>query len=699
MSKSTVLELLGKLNLKMRRSVPKVMQTEAAECGLASLAMISSYFGKDIDLFSLRQRYGISSNGVNLKQLIDVATQMQLKTRPLALDLNELKALKTPCILHWDLSHFVVLISVRRNKVTIHDPAFGRRVLGIKEVSLHFTGVALELWPSTEFTPETKRSRLQLFSLMKNIDGLKGFLLKLFFFSALIEAVNILLPIGTQLVMDHVIVAEDHDLLTLICLGLLFFILFRTFIGVLRSWITIVTNSLINVQWSSSLFEHLVRLPLNYFEKRKLGDVQSRFSSLDVVRKTFTSGLVNSVMDSIMSISVLVMMFLYGGWLVWVVLGFTVVYIAMRLLTYNYYRQASEELIIKEAKANSHFMETLYGINTLKALSLSKIRSSYWLNLKIDAINADIRITKFDMIFGGISTFIATIDQVIILWLGASMVIDNNMTLGMFVAFNAYRGQFSERAVNLVDMLLQLRMLTLHCERIADIAFSEPEQESQSVSLIKPGEKVSVNAKELTFQYDKISRPIFSDLNISISPGESVAIIGPSGAGKTTLLKILAGLLTPTSGNVTMNGIDIQQAGVNNYRQYIACVLQDDKLFAGSIAENIAGFDTEIDYEFVVECAKRCNMDEEITRMPMGYQTLIGELGGNLSGGQKQRLLIARALYRKPDILFMDEATSHLDTDNESHINSAISELNVTRIIVAHRQSTIESADRIIELG
>ncbi|CAQ83437.1 probable microcin h47 secretion atp-binding protein [Photorhabdus asymbiotica] len=539
---------------------------------------------------------------------------------------------------------------------------------------------------------------MRLRTLLTNVHGLKSTLIKIFSLSMVIEASNLLLPIGSQLVMDHVIFAGDHELLSLICIGLLFFILFRTGVSMLRSWISIVMETLIDIQWKAGVFDHLMKLPLAYFEKRKLGDIQSRFGSLDIIRSTFTTNIVISIVDSIMSVGVFIMMLLYGGWLVWVVLGFTVLYVILRLSTYQYYRQIAEEQLVKGAKASSHFMESLYSIGTLKTLGLSETRSQYWLNLNVETINAGIKLTKMNMMFGGLNTFIATCDQIIILWLGASLVIDNQMTIGMFVAFNAYRGQFSQRASSLIDVMLKLRMLSLHNERVADIVLSQPEKQLPNRQFFSSGKAVNFEVRNLSYQYDNFSKPIIKDFNLSIRAGESVAIAGPSGGGKTTLMKLMCGLLAPDSGMILVDGVDIYNIGVNNYRQCIACVLQDDKLLSGSIAENISGFDSELDLRRIESCAKRCNIHDDIQRMPMGYETLVGELGGSLSGGQKQRLLIARALYRRPSILFMDEATSHLDLENEAIINQAIAQLKITRIIIAHRQSTISSADRIISL-
>lgn len=703
MGRSMINELFDKItsrvNFSLRRKVPIILQSEGSECGIACLAMICGYHGLEIDLFNFRHRFGSASQGATLLSLSKTAEQAQLKSRALSLDLDEIQQLKLPCILHWDLNHYVVLIKRKKNSFIIHDPAMGKRVIGIKEMSNHFTGVALELWPDNNFQQEKAKSRLRLIDLMKNISGLKNALLKIFAYSVVVEAINLLLPIGTQLVTDHVIIAHDESLLAVICIGLVMFTLFRTFISMLRAWTSLTLNTLTSIQWKTTLFDHLMSLPLSFFEKRHLGDIQSRFSSLDTIRSTFTNSIISGLIDLIMTVGLIIMLTLYGGWLVWVVIGFTLCYAIMRLATYQFYRRVAEEQVVKGARSSSHFMESLYGISTIKALDLKGRRSEHWLNINIEACNAGIKQTRFDMLFGGINTLITSIDQVVILWLGAVMVIDNEMTLGMFMAFNAFRGQFSQRASSLVDLSMQLRMLSLHNERLSEIVFTEPEKELPARRIFEENRGVALNVQNLSYQYDPFTKPIFSDLNINVLPGESIALVGPSGIGKTTLLKVMSGLLTPTHGEVVVEGLDISKIGLNNYRMSTACVLQEDRLFSGSIADNICSFEDNPDMEFVMHCAKLSNIHDEIMKMPMGYETLVGELGLGISGGQKQRLLIARALYRKPNILFMDEATSHLDLANESYINQSISSLSITRIIVAHRPSTIASADRIIVLS
>ncbi|ECH5227376.1 peptidase domain-containing ABC transporter, partial [Salmonella enterica] len=695
MNSEILKKYISRLEISLFRRVPVIHQTESSECGIACLAMVFGHYGKSIDLFSLRQQFNISSRGATLYSIRTIAVQMGMTARALSLDLNELNVLRRPCILHWNFNHFVVLVSVKRNGFVLHDPARGRIIVSKAEASKCFTGIALELWPGSTFRRERVKKRLNLVTLINSIHGIKGALLKIFALSIVVEAIGLILPAGTQLVMDHALPAGDRGLLSMICISLMFFILLRATVSTSRAWISLIMGTLVNIQWQSGLFSHLLRLPLSYFERRKLGDIQSRFGSLNTLRTTFTTSIVGAIMDGIMVCGLLIMMLLYGKSLTWVVLGFTVVYIAIRLFTYTYYRQLSEEQLIMEARVSSYFMETLYGIAAVKMQGMTDRRHTHWFNLQTDAINTGIRVTKMDLFFGGLNIFISACEQTIILWLGISLVMDNEMTIGMFVAFGAYRMQFSDRISTLVGFLLQLRMMSLHNERISDIALNEQESVKPDIPVPEKITPVSLEVKSLTFRYDQQSMPVFSELNLTVSPGESVAIIGPSGSGKTTLMKVLCGLFKADSGQVLIDGNDIQQMGVNNYRKITGCVMQDDRLFSGTIRENICGFAENIDDEWMVECAKASFIHDTIISMPMGYDTLTGELGEGLSGGQKQRLFIARALYRKPRILFMDEATSALDSKSENYVNSAIKSLNITRIIIAHRESTIKSVDRV----
>jgi ATP-binding cassette subfamily B protein RaxB len=698
MSKRAFKTLLGQLDLHLRSRVPLVHQTESSECGLACLAMICNHYGKNSNLISLRQQFNLSSRGTTLAGMKEIAEQLGLASRCLSLELHELNSLKIPCILHWDFNHFVVLVGVKQNRVILHDPARGRRTINLEEMSQYFTGIALEVWPGSTFTEEQESHHFSLKALAAKVHGLKGTLAKIFFYSLIIESINLLIPIGTQLALDHAIPAADVGLLTLICIGLLLFTFLRLALSALRSWSSLLMTTLINVQWQSGLFSHLLRLPLSYFERRKLGDIQSRFGSLNTLRETFTSSIVGALIDGTMLIGVVIMMALYGGWLTGVVMCFTALYVLIRLMTYSTYRELSEEILVRDARTRSYFMETLYGIATIKMQGFSERRSIHWLNLEIDTINTEIKITKMDLLFGGVNSLITACEQIAMLWLGSRLIIDNDITIGMFIAFGVFREQFADRIWSLTNFLTKLRMMHLHNERVADIALNTQEKKKPDREILNTMKPVALEINALSYRYDDHSAAVFRGLSFQVLAGESVAITGPSGAGKTTLMRVLCGLFEPQTGSVMIDGNDIQQLGLNNYRKIIGCVMQDDKLFSGSIRENICGFDENADYEWMEECARASFIHGAIVKMPMGYDTLVGELGEGLSGGQKQRIFIARALYRKPGILFMDEATSALDEESETYVNQAIKKLNITRIIIAHRQSTIASVERVIRL-
>lgn len=700
MNKLYTLEtLLRKLDLRIFKRIPVVFQTEASECGLACLSMICSFYGKQVDLLQLRQQFNLSSRGVNLHAIKAIASELEMSSRALSVDLQELHAVRKPCILHWDFNHFVVLIKVDKNSAVIHDPAFGRRVISMPELSQHFTGVVLEVWPGTTFSVQKKQNRLKATTLLKNVNGLMTSLAKIFFLSLVIELISLLVPVGTQLVTDNVIASGDYGLLNIICLGLFILILLRLTISIIRSWTMLILGTLIDVQWSFSLFSHLIKLPTTYFERRKLGDIQSRFHSLDVIRATFTTGLTGSIIDTLMLMGLLVMMFLYNLQLSMIVVSFTAIYTFIRFATYRYYRQLSEEELIKEARLNSYFMETLYGIATIKIQGMTDLRINNWFNLFSDKVNTGIRLTRMDLFFGGVVSFIAACDQIVILWVSGRLMMDSHLTIGMFIAFNTFRSQFYDRINALINFIIQLKLINLYNERVADIALQEASSSTATSPLRLPHGALTLETQDLTYRYDNHADPIFSKLNLTIHAGESIAITGVSGAGKSTLMKVLCGLFEPSNGCVRINGIDIKQLGFEHYAERIACIMQEDKLFSGSIKENITGFRPDIDEQWMVQCAIASHIHNDILKLPMGYETLIGELGEGLSGGQKQRIYIARALYRKPGILFMDEATSHLDKTSESQVNQSIQEMNITRIIIAHRETTISSADRVFVIN
>ncbi|GBU19048.1 MULTISPECIES: peptidase domain-containing ABC transporter [Methylobacterium] len=701
--------LLGTLQFGFGRRLPVVLQAEAAECGMACLAMVLGYHGRHVDLGSLRRRHALSLKGMTLRNLVDLAGAMGLATRALRIELKDLGRLKRPCILHWGLNHFVVLAEVRARGIVVHDPARGRRVLTFAEASREFTGVALEASPASGFVREAATPGLRLRDLFRNLAGMRPALAQILVLSLGIELVAILMPIAAQIVIDEVVVNGDLDLLLVVAIGLGLLLLVQLVLAVARTWAIMIAGTALNYQWSASLFDHLSRLPLDYFEKRYVGDVISRFGSLSTIQKGLTTDLVQAVLDGLMSIGMLVMLFVYGGWLGFVVVLSTLITTAFRVFAYNAYREGTEESIVAEARQQTHFIETVRGMASVKLLGLRERRRGTWLNQFVVALNARLRLQRLDLVFGRANELLFGADRLILLVLGARAVIDQSMSLGMLVAFLAYRDQFSGRIGSLIESGFKLRMLNVQTDRLSDIVLTEPEEQPAGPSPAPPpaapeatdgGQAASragaVSARDLALRYGDDEPWVFRGLSFDVPAGSSFAITGPSGCGKTTMMKIMMGLIPPSEGAVLVDGRDIRSLGAAAYRSRIAGVMQNDGLFAGSIAENISCFDERPDPAWIEECAARAAILEDIRRTPMGFETLVGDMGSTLSGGQKQRVILARALYRRPDILFLDEATSHLDEPTEAAIAEALRSLAMTRIIVAHRPATIAHADQVL---
>jgi ATP-binding cassette, subfamily B, bacterial CvaB/MchF/RaxB len=684
------------------RRTPLILQTETAECGLACLAMMAGRYGHRVDLPALRQRYNLSLRGTTLHDLVRIASGMRLATRALRAELPHLRRLRLPCILHWDHNHFVVLIRVRARRIVIHDPAVGRRNVTVQEVSKRFTGIVLEGWPTESFERKTERARVRIWELLRRTDGFAAVATQVLTMSLVLEVIGLVIPIGFQLVLDDVVVSDDRDLLTLIALGLGLVLAFRALIDFVRSWAIIVAGSSLTLQWKLSLFRHLLLLPLSFFERRHAGDLASRFGSIDRIQQTLSTASISPVVDGVMAFVLVGIMWLYDPWLAGLAIVTTGIYALTRCLAYRLYRRANEESVVYAASESSHFFESLRGMASIKALAIGDRRQGIWNNYLVDRIGAELRVGKIDLIFSISSTFLFGLDRIVIIFFGAHAVMGGTLSVGMLVAFLAFKDQFSQRVGKFLDTMVRLGTLTVHGERLADIALAETEQGDTSHTsglagtVISP--KAGLSARGVSFRYSDNEARVIADFNLDVAPGECVALAGPSGAGKTTLLKILAGLLRPDAGMVLIDDVPLQAIGIEAYRAQIGCVLQDDRLFAGSIAENIAGFSPSPDPERIQQVARFAAIHEEIVRMPMGYETLVGDMGSSLSGGQMQRVVLARTLYRGPRILLLDEATSHLDEENERTINQAIRRLTISRVIVAHRRSTLDMADRIVPI-
>ncbi|MBQ4850327.1 peptidase domain-containing ABC transporter [Pseudoalteromonas sp. MMG012] len=688
---------VAKLQFWSRKSLPIILQSEAAECGLASLAMVAAYHGYESDLISLRQRFCISMEGATLLDIMQFAEKLELTSRPLRIELEDLDALQTPCILHWDMNHFVVLKKANEKRIVIHDPASGEKTFTLKEASNHFTGIALELTPTKQFEKKEAKPSLKFSDFWSRITGLKRSLFLIFALSMLLQVFTLAAPYYIQLVIDDVVLTGDTSLLTVLAVGFSLVMVFEIATNVLRGFTLLHFGNQMNIQLGANLFHHLVRLPLSYFETRHMGDVVSRFGSLQQVKQLLTTGVIEAIIDGLMAIITLAMIFFYSPMLSLVVLVAVIAYALVRMAMYKPFRTISEQEIMARAEENSNFMETVRGIQTIKLFGSEVKREGQWQNRYAKAINQNIRLGNFQIGYDAINRALFGIENIVVVYLAAHLVIQGGFSTGMLFAFMSYKRQFMDKTANLIEKLIEFKMLGLHFDRIADIALTEKEELQPDQTKTHKIEG-NIEIKNVSFAYSDATANVLNKLNLTIQAGESVAITGPSGCGKSTLLKIMLGLNQAKSGEVLIDGVPLDQIGARQYRQQISAVMQDDELLSGSVADNIAFFDTPIDMERVVYCADLAAIHDDISAMPMGYDSLIGDMGSSLSGGQKQRIILARALYKDPKILFMDEATSHLDTSLESDINEAVSRLKITRVIIAHRRETIASADREIKL-
>jgi ATP-binding cassette subfamily B protein RaxB len=686
------------LQFGWRRALPMMLQTEAAECGVACLAMIASFHGHDVDLAGLRRKFSTSLKGATLAQVMGMAGKLGFTCRPLKLDLKELTQLKTPCVLHWDLNHFVVLKSVGKRGIVIHDPARGVRKLRMQEVSEHFTGVGLELSPAPDFALVSERQAVSLRALTGTVRGLLPALAQILLLALALEVFALAGPFYMQWVIDQVLVSADRDLLTLLGIGFIGIAIFSAIITAARSWAVTWLGATLNVQWASNLFSHLMHLPLDWFEKRHVGDVVSRFSSIQTIQRTLTTQFIGSLLDGLMSVVTLVVMAFYSIWLTVLVVSLFVTYGLIRWVFFNPLRRSNEEQIIYGARQQSELLESIRGAMPIKLANKQDERLGRYANATVATVNRDIGIQRLSIAFSLGNQLLFGIGRVAIIWLAAALTLQGKFSAGMLIAFIAYADQFIGRAAGLIDNWTDFRMLKLHAERVADIALVAPEQ-AASTALDGSIREANVELQNVSFRYAESDPWILRHCNLRIEAGESLAITGPSGCGKTTLAKILLGLLDPTEGEVQFGGVDIRKLGLSTYRQWVAAVMQDDQLFAGSIADNISFFDSEASMECIVAAGRMAAIHESITKMPMGYQSLVGDMGSSLSGGQKQRVIFARALYRQPKLLVLDEATSHLDAKCEKSIIESIKNLNVTRIIIAHREETIRGASSILDLS
>lgn len=684
------------LNFSRRGRLPVIQQTEAAECGLACLAMIASFHGHRIDLNTLRRRHPVSLKGVTLRALIDIARHLHLACRPLRLEPSHLTQIRLPAIMHWDMNHFVVLKAAGRGSLVIHDPALGERRLSWEEAAKHLSGIAVEIWPVEGFTAKTERARLPFWALFRPAHGTIHALAQIFALSIVLEIGVIAAPFYVQLAIDHVIASGDRDLLSVLAIGFGLLTAIMVASSAIRSLIILILENTLSFEMGARLFRHLIRLPLSYFEKRHIGDVLSRFVSLDPIRSAIARGLISALIDGLMCVATLAMVFLYSAVLGYVVLAALIAYAAVRLALYRLLRERTQAVIQNKAQEESTLIETLRAVQSLKIFNRESEREAQWLNRYAGFINAAVHLGRAQILFKALNDGIFGVENIVAVYIAVRLTLDGQMTVGMIFAVLAYKHNFMQKAVSLVEQGIAFRILDLHLERLSDIAMTPMEGgHDRPIAYVRALEG-GIELRNVSFRYAETEPYVLERVNLSIKPGQFVTIMGPSGGGKTTLVKIMLGLLEPVEGEVLVDGTPLSTLGLQAFREQIGAVMQEDQLLSGSIADNISFFDTNFDPNWMIECAQLAGVHDEIMLMPMTYNSLIGDMGSSLSGGQKQRVMLARALYRRPKLLFLDEGTAHLDVAREQEINANLRALRMTRISVAHRPEISAGADQIL---
>jgi len=678
------------------RQLPVIRQAGVTECGLACIAMIASYFGGNADLVELRRRHGISLKGATLTTIMHICEALRITTRPVSCKAAELRQLRTPCILHWEFNHFVVLCKVRRDCVLLHDPARGRVREPLAVVRRAFTGVALELLPGTGFRQKPPARQLRLADLCRFDRGFLKTATVALTLALVCELLLLVTPFYLQLVIDQVLMRGDRALLSTLAAGFGLLVLFQVVANVMRQLTFQYLGQTAAFDMSSRVLHRLLRLPLAYYRSRELGDIQHRVQSLGRIDAFVTQSAPALLLDLVFLVLVSVMLVIYDAQLAALVILVAFLYCGWRALTFQAWLHTSQKLARAEASVQTHMLESLRGAQSIKMACGEARRAAAWRNRLAEKINAQIGLGNLAIGDQAVHQLAFQGLRVVVVFLLARDVLAGGASIGMVSAFIAWLGMFVTRLGGVVQRLIDYRLLAVPLGRVADIVFNEVEAcagDDARTALFNG----SVTIRRLGFAYAQSEAAVVRDCTFAVCSGEFVAIRGCSGSGKSTLLRLLAGLESPSSGEILYDGRPARDWRGGRLRHHVATVFQDDALLAGSIAENIALLDERCDLARVRRVAELAAIDGEIEALPMRYETRIGDLGVALSTGQVQRILFARALYRAPRLLLLDEFTSGLDANTERRVVDTLRRLTVTRIVVTHSDVVMRAADRILE--
>lgn len=692
---------VGHLWQRVTQRYPFFAQQSASDCGAACLVMVSRYWGKRFSVNRLRDIANVDRNGASLRGLLTAAESLGFATRPVKASLKQLAKQKLPVIAHWEGKHYIVVYEITPKHVIVADPAIGQRTLSHAEFQADWTGYTLLLQPTAMLkdTKETSTPFWQFFELLKP-HGLV--MLEVFIASVFIQIFGLITPLFTQLILDRVVVQRSELTLTAVGIGLLIFNLFRVAMIGLRQYLLDHTANRIDLALIVGFIRHTLRLPLSFFESRYVGDIISRVQENRKIQR-FLSGEALSILLDLLTVFIYVgLMFWYSWKMALLALVIVPPFALLALIATPFLQRISREIFNAITNESSYLIEALTGIRTVKATAVEHTVRWHWeelLNKEIKTnFSGQVISNRLQIFSNGIQAVVTTT----LLWFGAYLVIQNQLTIGQLVAFNMLLGNIITPFQRLIVLWNQLQEVVIAVERINDVLDTEPEEDLQHQTrqnLLHI--KGNIRFENVIFRYHPDSDiNILENLNFEVKSGQMIALVGRSGSGKTTLSKLVLGLYPPTDGKVMIDGQDISSISLRSLRQEVGVVDQDTFLFGGTIRENISLGYPGAPLAEVIEAGKLAGADDFIKKLPMGYETQIGEGGGLLSGGQRQRIAIARALLGNPRLLILDEATSHLDTESERIIQQNLNTIlkGRTTLVIAHRLSTVQNADMILVL-
>ena len=694
---------------KFGRKLPMVYQAEAAECSLACLSMVAGYHGNHISITELRRLYPVSMNGLTVRDVLDISKSLGLSSRPLRCEIEQLKAVKLPAMLHWDLQHFVVLEAITPTHYLINDPGRGPRKIDRKTLSCFFTGIVIDFEPNQEFRKREGSDALTITDLVGPIRNWRRTIFIIVGLSAILELLLLTQPLFIRSIVDVGLNLSIDSIIYRLTGILLVVALLYGAIGALRDYVVLRAGTALNLEMMRNLFQHVLSLPLSFFEKRPIGHLIERYRVTGDIERFVVSDLPLALIDGAMTLLSLALVFTISAPLASISLTTLIVYYLVRALTYKHLRGKEEAMVWAKGEESGFLIETLRSIFTTKVNALEKNRYHAWTNLYTRLIDSQRAFGVADLSLRGARSIIVGINVATLLFVASLQVSATVITVGSLFAVLFYNSHFVLRSIGLVERYFEYRLLSVRLERIEDLVFTDPEADvrnsgARSKSAHPDGAPIArklngdIELCDVEFQYSPQDPLILSGASLVISRGEFVALVGDNGSGKTTLLKLLLGLYPPTSGQIKYDNYDLSGMSLVNMRKQLGIVTQDDQLYAGSLVENISAFDPEVDLDRVVSCSSLATVQDDIEALPMGFNTRVGDLGSPFSEGQTQKLYLARALYRDPAILMMDEGTANLDQRSETEILRNLAVLPCTKILIAHRSATIKKADRVLLL-